>query len=770
MTTSRSVSEEIGIDFRKLQTIIRKNIVWIILIFLFTNAAAYLVIRWTKPLYESESILRLDVKEDANILGLQNLPENNDNFMAGEIELIRSKLFLNRVIDNVGLDISYYLVGDVLNDEKFLSSSIYADILGAEPAILDRRIYVEIIDENSYRVAPDSESGLSDSPVYNYDQKVTLPGLEFRLYLTKFFDPALDFRTFFFMVNSRESNLKYLQDNLTVEPDKEYAKTIRIAFRDQNATKAKVLVNTIDSLYLTYTSLKENQENEQKIAWLNSELRKIENQLEDYENYIEQFTIENRTSDLNEDLRNTLVVMNELDSQRYEYSIRLRSTSNLIKDLGAESTVQVLDVNIGNYPDFIREEISALDELYRRRQRLELSYRESTMAIQRVDESIENARTALTQRLKAYEQRLQNELQVIDSRKAELEQQFTSLPGKSNEFNKNKRFYELYEEFYLSLLQSKAQFEIARAGTNTNFEILAPASVPDGPISPNKLLIHGIGAVSGIVLIFLFVGILYLTNNKINTVQELEQLTDSSFLGSVPKASMRTDISQLIVDQHPRSAVSESLRAIRTNIQFMTSGKKNNIISVTSTIAGEGKTFISVNLGGIIAVSGKRVLLLDLDMRKPRVHLSFGAENDDKGVSTILIGRYTAGDCIRKTNLEGLDYIAAGPTPPNPAELLMGDPFQHLLNELSEQYDTIILDTPPVGLVTDGILVMQKADISLYIIRSGYSKKHFTDTLNRLSKEENFRARIAVILNALPRLGQASYGYGYYQDSRTKVS
>ncbi|MEJ2005762.1 MAG: CpsD/CapB family tyrosine-protein kinase, partial [Cyclobacteriaceae bacterium] len=214
----------------------------------------------------------------------------------------------------------------------------------------------------------------------------------------------------------------------------------------------------------------------------------------------------------------------------------------------------------------------------------------------------------------------------------------------------------------------------------------------------------------------------------------------------------------------------ESLRSIRTNIQFMTSGQQHSVISVTSTVAGEGKTFISVNLGGIMAVSGKRVILLDLDMRKPRVHLSFGSENNEKGISTILIDKYSAEECIRKTNLDGLDYIAAGPTPPNPAELLMGASFEKLLDHLSASYDMVILDSPPVGLVTDGILIMQKAELTLYIIRSGYSKKQFTDTLNRLSNEDNLRAKLAIVLNALPRIGSSGYGYGYYNESRKQVN
>ena len=630
---------------------------------------------------------------------------------------------------------------------------------------MDTRIYVEIIDEFTYKAGIGNESSLSDSPIYRWDEKVTWPGMSFRLYLKNTYNPKSEIRKYFFVFNSREALLKKLQSNLTVEPDKQFAKTIRIAYQDHNAAKAQKIVSSIDTVYLIYAEQKNSQENKQKIAWLNSELSKIENQLEGYENYIEKFTIENRTSDLNEDLKNVLVIMNELDSQRYSLSSKIKQLVEISRGIKTGET-DFNDIGTLQLPDYLGQSLDELNELLRRKNRLELSYRESTLAIQQLDENINNTKIAILGKLSALQDQLSNQLNEVEASKAKLEQQFTSLPGKSNEFNKNKRFYELYEEFYLSLLQSKAEFEIARAGSNTDHQILSPASYPITPISPNVYLIHGIGAVAGLFIIFLFIGIVYLLNNKINSLSELEKLTSATILGSVPTANVVLNTAQLIVDKYPKSAVSEALRSIRTNIQFMVANKKKNIISVTSTIGGEGKTFISVNLGGIISVTKKRVILLDLDMRKPRVHLSFSDPNEEKGTSTILINKYDYKDCIRKTELEYLDYIPAGPTPPNPSELLLSEEFNKLLNKLTSDYDMVILDSPPIGLVTDGIIIMERADLSLYIIRSGYSRKDFVETLNRVNKEENLRSKIAVILNAMPKSGSSRYGYGYYHDGK----
>ena len=754
-----------GIDLDKALTVLRKSIPWILLIFVITNLTAYLYIRWTKPLYESESELKLDVKSDASELGLMGLTENkNLNIISGEIELIKSKLFFNKVIEAVDLETSYFTAGKVLNDEKFKTSPFIVDYNLKNPLLLDKRIFINILDERTYTInfsGDEQEKALK----YSFGEHVNLPDIEFVVYLTSYFDPKGD-KNFFFIINSQTAQINYLGSNLTVEPLNLNANTIRIAFKDYNPVKARDLVNAIDTLYLNYSEEEKNLENKQKIEWLNSELKQIETQLEGYEHYFENFTIKNRTSNLDEDLKRTIEAINSLDSQRFHLTKKIQAFDQLLKDIESSKT-DFLDINSDVYPKHIVEVYSELSTRISERDKLKLSYNETTFALTRKEEEIKNLKTALKAQLETLKSRHESEIRDLLVRKRKLEDSFIELPEKSTEYNKNQRFFELYEEFYLSLMQSKAQFQIAEAGTTTDFKILSSATLPQQPISPNVMIIYGIGMVAGFIFSFIFVSVRYLAHNKISTLKEIERLTTAPILGTVPTAQEKIEATQLIIDKKPKSAVSEALRSIRTNIEFMVTGGKNQVISVTSTIGGEGKTFVAVNLGAIMALSKKKVLLLDLDMRKPRVHMAFQNASHAKGVSTILINKHSVDECIQKTVIENLDYIPAGPTPPNPSELLLNGEFDSLLRRLRLDYDIILLDTPPVGLVTDGILAMKKADLAMYIIRAHYSRKIFINTLNRLIHINKFK-NLAVVLNATSNTGANSYGYGYYEEKPEK--
>jgi tyrosine-protein kinase Etk/Wzc len=355
-----------------------------------------------------------------------------------------------------------------------------------------------------------------------------------------------------------------------------------------------------------------------------------------------------------------------------------------------------------------------------------------------------------------------NKLQEANQTKLRLEHQFANMPDKSTEFSKNLRFYKLYEQFYLSLMQSKSEFEIAQAGSFADFKILSPATMPSRPLSPNKMMIAGIGFVASLILILFFIGTAYLLNDRITSVAEIEKIDNVPVLGVVP-ASKHLNGAGLHIIDHPKSMVSESIRTLRTNLDFFGIHKNKKVIAISSTVSGEGKSFVAMNLGGVMAASNKKVILVDLDMRKPKTNLTVTPDDRTKGISTILIQRNSWQECLTKTILDNLDFIPSGPHPPNPSELLMNGNFQTLLEELKTIYDYIILDTPPVGLVTDGIMAMKQSDVSIYIFRANYSKKDFLFNLQRIININKF-SNITTLLNALPNTGEQSYGYGYYED------
>jgi capsular exopolysaccharide synthesis family protein len=308
-------------------------------------------------------------------------------------------------------------------------------------------------------------------------------------------------------------------------------------------------------------------------------------------------------------------------------------------------------------------------------------------------------------------------------------------------------------------MQSKSEFEIAQAGSTPDFKILSPATLPALPISPKKFIIAGIGLVASIVIVVFFVGFLYLINNKITNIIEIERASDVPVLGVIPSSLYSTTEGLHVVD-HPKSMVSEAIRTLRTNLDFFAINSAKRVIAVSSTVSGEGKSFVAMNLGGVIALSKKKVILLDLDMRKAKNNLA--TDDNTKGISTILIRKNAWQECVLKTDLDNFDFIPSGPHPPNPSELLLNGEFTGILEELKKSYDFIILDTPPVGLVTDGIMAMRRADLSIYVFRANYSKKEFLQNFRRIVNINKF-TNITTLLNALPTSGDRSK-YGYYEE------
>lgn len=753
------------LDLAKLVSVLRKSLPYVLGIFLYCLLASYLIVRYTKPLYQSDSVLQLDIKSEASILGFRDMESSPSSHhvsgMSEEIELIKSKLFLTQVIKALDLDVSYYTEGNILDDEKYRSAPFKVEYLIKNEGFFNKKINVDLLDAQHYQLSFAAD-GKEFSQKYRFGQKASTPYLDVTLYPTSHFSPgAVQENPYYFIINSDNALIQYFRNNLNVQVLNLNAKTINVSFTDHNAYKARTLVDVLSNLYLEYTKEEKNRANTNKLVFLNTQLEETEDKLEDYETYFESFTINNKTTNLTGDINKTISFMLEIDSQRVE----LRKQLGLLKRIeGPDSSPRAflakgsLSPGFQTFPPSITEALEKLNQLEAEKELLLESYNENTKAYQLKLKEEKFLREELRESVALYRELVQQQLDKLDSRRQELQTNFVQLPSKGTEFNRIERNYQQLLGFLLSLQERKIEVEIANAGTTTDFKILSSASLPGAPISPNGLLINGIGMVAGLFLSLLFIGGRYLLDNKVSNIAEVEKLSPVPMLGALPAVRHKSQHANLLVDENPKSAFSEALRSMRTNMDFLAARQQNRIISVTSTISGEGKTFVTANLAAVIAFSKKRVIVLDLDMRKPKLHFAFGGENGDKGLSTLLIGKHTIEDCIRSTKIPNLQYLPAGPTPPNPSELVMNGDFGRLLEDLKKSYDVIVIDTPPVGLVTDGILIMKKADLSLYVFKADYSKKIFFKTLNRLATINQFR-HMAVVLNGV-QSGQG-YGYGY---------
>ena len=756
-----------SLDLEKLKSVFIKSLPFTVLFILVTISISTIALRYTKQLFQSNSVLQLDIQSDAKVFGFKNFGEDI-NDLAREIEIIRSNLFLSKVVETLNYNISYYQYGDVLYEERYGSAPFKVDLINCASHAYNKPIDLDILDADTYIIRYEA-GGTTIEEKYRFNETISTKDMTVRIKLTNAYNPDIDNR-YFFTLNTPGKNLNYIRANLSVEPLDFKAKTIAISFKDHNRQKAHDIVYAIDTLYIYYTQLEKNKATKQKINFLNEQLGQTETKLTELESYFENFTIDNRTTNLDANLVKTIVMLEQLDSQRFYIQRKIKVYDEVYDKIINENNFDLNPVSTSFFPNDVKQEFDRLNVILQEREALLTSYNKNTFAYQKKGQEIEFLKDRITKFIESSREGLYESIDNIKQRRAQLESEFVELPSKRTEYSKTIRYYGLYEEFYLSLMKNKAEFELAQAGTVTQYKILSPASLPVSPISPDNVIYYGIGVIAGLFLSFMFIGVRYLMNNKISSLQELERLSSAFVLGTIPYYNKdRKKDTRLVVGSNLKSEISEAFRTIRTNLEFLNGNDKKPIIAITSTTSGEGKTFVAVNLGGIISLLKNKVVLVDLDMRKPRFHEVFEDTDSSKGLSTILIGKHSAEDCIHHTNFKNLDYIPAGPIPPNPSELILGGNFEDLMNKLESKYDVIIIDTPPVGLVTDGIHALKIARIPVYIVRSDFSKKIFIKNINRLVKVHKLK-NLSLILNSVKKSSKENYGYGkgYYEEQSPK--
>jgi len=762
-------SEE-GLDLSALILIARRSLPWVVLLLIISLTTSWLYLRYTKPIYKASSLLKIDERSDANTLGLGALggeKSRSATQLAGEVELIKSDLTYKRVKQNIPLDVNYYTQGTVLENELFNTSPFKVEYIISDQIYYNRKFDIEYLDTNRYRVkvvVADQALG----GIFTLSQWAKLPGIQLRLLPTSNSNTGIADAAFHFTIQDDNAINNYLNKNLSVEVINPNANTIQISFVDYNRLKAQHLVNSLDSVYLAAKLERKQESTAKALAYLDSQLKENGNRLENAEDNLQGFVQKSGTYDAKSELgsiRSRLDALRESRATLEQKSLILAEVSRLAAQerLTAydDQTISQTLPGLSELADpILTQSLIELDATQKDLRRISRSYNTNTEAVAERRALLEDARTAVRRQLRQAQKQLSSQLALLDQQQAELTSKLSSLPSKETELARLNRPLALYGNTQQMLMEKKVEYNIQNSGTTPDFQILSPAFAPDAPISPVKLLVYAIGVASGLILGLGLIATRYLLHNTITSIQELERNTKASVLGVIPTYEKeKLEVSRLVVDKNPKSSVSEAIRSIRTNLDFISPATKHRLISVTSTISGEGKTFVTVNLGGIIALSGQRVIILDLDMRKPKVNLAFGAENV-RGISTILIDRHTVTECIQHSSIKSLDFISAGPTPPNPSELILSPRFDQMLEELYRTYDVVMIDTPPVGLVTDGILIMRKADVPIYIVRANYSRKAFLKNMNRLMRT-NQLSRLCTILNDARSQGAYGYGYGY---------
>jgi len=764
---SQETEEESGgeIDFITLLIVTRKSLIWIVFLILLGLGASYLFLRYTKPVYRSSSTLKIDERSQAGALGLGGplgnaAAEQNMVSLSGEVELINSDIIYRDLKENLNLKVNYYAMGNVLNEELYNNAPFKVDYEIRDGSFYDKEFKVNFIDDHTFKLAylvGDEEI----SGEYKVGEPIDKKEIYLVLNRTPNFNPVVLEQNYRFVINSDGALNNYFRNNLAVEIINPSANTISISFTDFNPRKAQDIINRVDSAYLVQKLLVKNQATQQQLKFLDKQIQATKNDVTQYEKAMQDFAIQNKTYDVRGEIGKNMARLEELHKERLELGLQTALLTDIYNLVSGENDLEQIIPSLKQIEDAeLSTKVAELSNLQRSYKILLLSYKKTTQTVKIREEEMRLTKDAVTELLQQNIDLLQTQTATLTRNINTIEGELKQMPARETEWARLQRPFEMYDRTYRELINRRLDFNIAKAGTTTDIQILQPAALPVAPIKPDKIMVYAIGLASGLFLGIGLIAARYFMHNTITNLGEVERNTKAPVLGVVPRYTKeKLLVSKLIVHKNPKSAISESIRSIRTNLDFISSAKKKRLISITSTVSGEGKTFVAVNLGGVIALSDQKVVILDLDLRRPKVNLAFDAENNI-GVSTILIERHNVQECIQKTAIPNLDFIPAGPTPPNPSELILNPKFDEMLEELRQLYDVIIVDTPPVGIVTDGTLVMRKADIPIYIVRADYSKKEFLKNINKVIKTNKFN-KLTVILNDAKAQGGYGYGYAY---------
>jgi len=370
---------------------------------------------------------------------------------------------------------------------------------------------------------------------------------------------------------------------------------------------------------------------------------------------------------------------------------------------------------------------------------------------------VENLRESILLSVETILQDLDERTDRIENRLAPIVDQIDAVPTNERELLQIMRQQQIKQTLFLYLLEKQEETALTLAAQVSNSRIIDPATV-QGLVSPNRKRIYLLSVLLGLaipaVLVFLFDQL----SNKIYTEKDIQSRTNTPFLGVIGKPSGNE---QVAIERNSRTPIAEMFRLLRTNLQFVAAGREKHRILVTSCVSGEGKSFITLNLGISHALSGKRTVVVGLDLRKPKLSQYITKGPEPEGITDYLVGNYPIEGLIRPSGLnENLFYVGSGPIPPNPAELLMSQKLGELFEYLHEHFDIILIDTAPVGLVTDALLLKDYADSTLFVVRYGKTVRGALKVIDDIYRNRKL-PRPGIILNGVHRKGKGGYGYGY---------
>lgn len=721
-------------------------------------ALAYLYILVTPRTYQASSLLLIKDEKEGTSINQESLFADfgffsNQRNLENEQYFLKSSILMKEVVEELQLNYEYYEVG------RFRKSFLYKNspitVIDWQPNNKSEKasFAVEMSDSGNFKLITDEDQefkGEFGIPVVLPQGKLTLSSLR---------KPSSNNPPIEIVLWPIPNLAGFLLSSLYVGPASLESSILYISLDDKSPRRAIDVLNKLMEVYNEFSLAEKNQVYLSSIDLINERVNSISDELmeaeQDVESYKRRFNMMELSSEGNMLIgeiadynRNLAEVQLQLDILNSIEQFLVENQSNF------EFVPTTLDINnltlsnqINNFNDLLKERAV-------RRQSLGPAHPD----LLSTERQIQNLRQTIIDNIKAIKSSFESELNLKQSEKSSIQSRIQSLPRRERELVEKERQKDIKENIYVYLLQKREESAISLAVSAPNGKVVEPAGSNFAPISPKRKFILTIAVLLGLILPSGLVFLLYLIDNKLKIDDDIEQLTSVPVAGIISEQKGKEKI---VVKENQSSVISEMFKMLRANLIYIKSGEDVSPVIVTSSMSGEGKSFIASNIGVTIALSGKKTILVEMDYRRPVLAEYFQIDSQQPGIVNYLVNHDIKPEDIilPSGHHANLDIIVCGPIPPNPAELMLSSRLRDLINELKNQYEFILLDCPPVGMVSDPLAIADLASSTMFIAKLGTTRKSQLDIVEEVATKNKLPHPFLVLNGA--KLNRSYYKYGY---------
>ncbi|MGM9506540.1 MULTISPECIES: GumC family protein [Larkinella] len=727
---------------------------WFMLSIALMLGAAYAYLLYQPPVFRVHASLLIKDEKKGGVAA-ENLMKELSLFTKNvsiddQIEILKSYTLMDRVVKSLGLDVQYYHPTKTYNKEIYGESPIRLLVEKEHPSLFSSELAFTFVDEKTFLL-----NGYS----YPFNQNIKTPYGLLRVFALKPISASTPPVLVSVATHSRAVN-SYL-NKLSVEPAAKESNVLELSMEETVPDKAEAILNQLVNAYSKEAVFDKNKDANNMLHFIEERLSLIAGELSKVEQEVETYKSTEGITDLSIQAQTFLMTVKENDAQLNEVNMRLSGLADIeryvAKQIGDKS---VAPATIGLNDPTLNGLLTKVSELELKRDEMSRMMASNSPMLQSIDSQIRTIKGSINENIQTMRQQLTSSRNHLLANNRRMEGMIRTVPGKERTLLNITRQQVIKNGLYTYLLQKREETALSAASTVSDSRIVDAARTDEGPIAPVKTSIFLIFGCIGLVLPIGFIELKSALNDRVMRRSDVEEFTQVPILGEIVKGSkMSSD--NLVFKPRMRSVIGEQIRALRTNLHFLKGEEqRSQVLLFTSCISGEGKSFISLNLGASLAMVERTTVILEMDLRKPQLHKSLHMENL-AGISNYLLGEATIDELLQPImGYNNYFIITAGPLLSNPAELLSSPRLGQLFRELRQRFDYILVDSPPVGLVTDSQVIAPFADVTLFMIRHDHTPKNHLKMVDALYKEQRFQ-NLSIVLNAIGEGDSHYYNYGY---------